>query len=324
MAFLKCVSTYGAEGVPGQYLERNLLCENIADVNGLFGEASTLVASDLNGTCPSVCVGDVFNVFVKNRDNDTFRPEDKYNKFHPEFVDNWEPTNMRLTCVYVKRDEHSDKLDYALFIPHAKSKIVQPIITSADEDLTLEYNNSPFISVYVVNIGARTGAGDTVTVNGVDFDFKNQDPFKYTICGVVPKANKELVVSKSNDASDLLFCAVSDTNSSDVPVAGDVVTYSKYGDLQQAEDFLTILPYDISPKGVRIDIYPHDETKEFDAKPIFQLKITDNGKTTICDDILAGIYKPIVVPTGGHKIILIVKTVADEQVPATVKVSFYI
>lgn len=322
MAFLKCVSTYGAEGVPGQYLERNLLCENIADVNGLFGEASTLVASDLNGTCPSVCVGDVFNVFVENRDNDTFRLED--NKFRPELVDSWEPTNMRLTCVYVKRDEHSDKLNYALFIPHAKSKIVQPVIPSGDEAVILSYNNSPFISTYVVNIGTRTDGAETVTVNDEVFDFKNKDPFKYIICSVAEKAEKTLTVSKSSDNSNLLFCAVSDTNSSDIPVAGDVVTYSKYGDLQQAEDFLTILPYDISPKGVRIDIYPYDETKEFDRKPIFQLKITDNGKTTICDDILAGIYKPIVVPTGGHKIILIVKTVADEQVPATVKVSFYI
>lgn len=324
MAFLKCVSTYGAEGVPGQYLERNLLCGNIADVNGLFGEASTLVASDLNGTCPSVCVGDVFNVFVENRDNDTFRPESKDNKFRPEFVDTWEPTNMRLTCVYVKRDEHSDKLDYALFIPHAKSKIVQPIIPSEDEDFTLEYNNSPFISVYVVNIGARTGAGDTVTVNGVDFDFKNQDPFKYTICGVAPKANKELVVSKSNANSDLLFCAVSDTNSSDIPVAGDVVTFSKFVDVNQPDAFLEILPYDISPKGVRIDVYPYDETKEFDAKPVFQLKITDNGKTTICDDIIAGVYKPIAVATGGHKIILIIKEAYEEQCLVTVKVSFYI
>lgn len=322
MAFLKCVSTYGAEGVPGQYLERNLLCENIADVNGLFGEDSTLVASDLNGTCPSVCVGDVFNVFVKNRDNDTFRLED--NKFRPEFVDSWEPTNTRLTCVYVKRDEHSDKLNYALFIPHAKSKIVQPVIPSGDEAVTLSYNNSPFISTYVVNIGTRTDGAETVTVNDEVFDFKNKDPFKYIICSVAEKANKTLTVSKLSENSDLLFCAVSDTNSSDIPVVGDVVTYSKYGDLQQAEDFLTILPYDISPKGVRIDIYPYDETKGFDRKPIFQLKTTDNGKTTICDDILAGIYKPIVVPTGGHKIILIVKTVADEQIPATVKVSFYI
>jgi hypothetical protein len=322
MAFLKCVSTYGAEGVPGQYLERNLLCDNIADVNGLFGDDSSLVASDLNGTCPSVCVGDVFNVFVKNRDNETFRLED--NKFRPEFVDNWEPTNMRLTCVYVKRDEHSDKLNYALFIPHAKSKIVQPVIPSGDEDAVLTYNNSLFISTYVVNIGARTDGAETVTVNDAVFDFKNQDPFKYIICSVAEKANKTLTVSKSGEGSKLLFCAVSDTNSSDVPVAGDVVTYSKYGDLQQAEDFLTVLPYDISPKGVRIDIYPYDETKNFDAKPVFQLKITDNGKTTICDNILAGIYKPILVPTGGHKIVLIEKTVADEQIPATVKVSFYI
>jgi hypothetical protein len=322
MAFLKCVSTYGAEGVPGQYLERNLLCDNIADVNGLFGDDSSLVASDLNGTCPSVCVGDVFNVFVKNRDNDTFRLED--NKFRPEFVDSWEPTNMRLTCVYVKRDEHSDKLNYALFIPHAKSKIVQPVIPSGDEAVTLSYNNSLFISTYVVNIGARTDGAETVTVNDAVFDFKNQDPFKYIICSVAEKANKTLTVSKLSEDSDLLFCAVSDTNSSDVPVAGDVVTYSKYGDLQQAEDFLTVLPYDISPKGVRIDIYPYDETKNFDAKPVFQLKITDNGKTTICDNILAGIYKPILVPTGGHKIVLIEKTVADEQIPATVKVFFYI
>lgn len=322
MAFLKCVSTYGAEGVPGQYLERNLLCDDIADVNGLFGNDSTLVTSDLNGTCPSVCVGDVFNVFVKNRDNDTFRLED--NKFRPELVDSWEPTNMRLTCVYVKRDEHSDKLNYALFIPHAKSKIVQPVIPSGDEDVVLTYNNSLFISTYVVNIGARTDGAETVTVNDAVFDFKNQDPFKYIICSVAEKANKTLTVSKLSENSKLLFCAVSDTNSSDVPVAGDVVTYSKYGDLQQAEDFLTVLPYDISPKGVRIDIYPYDETKNFDAKPVFQLKITDNGKTTICDDILAGIYKPIVVPTGGHKIVLIEKAVVDEQITATVKVSFYI
>lgn len=322
MAFLKCVSAYGAEGFPGQYLERNLLCDTIGDVNGLIGDAENLVQSDLGGVCPSVCVGDVFNVFVKNRDNDTFYHTD--NKFRPEIVENWEPTNMRITCVYVERNAYSDKLNYALFIPHSKSKIVQPLALSGDKTGTLTYNNSPFVSVYVVNVGARTGGAETATINDVVFNFANKDKFKYISCSVTQKEDKSLTVKKSNNASNFLFCAIADTSSNDVSVVGDVVTFSKFLDLQQADDFLEILPYDISPKGVYVDIYPYDETKLFNAKPIFQLKITDNAKTTICDDILAKTYKQILVPTNGHKIVLIMKTAADEQILATVKMSFYI
>lgn len=322
MAFLKCVSAYGAEGVPGQYLERNLLCDAIADVNGLFGNAANLVQSDLNGTCPSVCVGDVFNIFVKNRDNDTFRLTD--NKFRPELVENWEPTNMRITCVYVERDEYSDKLNYALFIPHSKSKIIQPLVISGDKTGTLPYNNSPFISVYAVNIGARTGGAETVTVNDAVFDFKNLDKFKYIICSVTQKADKSLAVSKSNNASNLLFCAVADAHSSYVPVAGDVVTFTKFCDVNQPDSVLEILPHDISPKGVYIDVYPSNETKDISVKPVFKLDITDNVPTTICDDILARKYKPIAIATGGHKIVLKLKTAYGEELPAAVKVSLYV
>jgi hypothetical protein len=321
MAFLKCVSAYGAEGVPGQYLERNLLCDTIGDINGLFGANNTLVKSDLNGTCPSVCVGDVFNVFVKNRDNDTFRSAD--NKFRPELVDNWETTNMRLTCVYVKRDEYSDKLDYALFIPHAKGKIIQPLIASGDKPGILPYNNSLFSSVYVVNVGANSGGGDTVSVNGVNFDFKNKEKFKYIICSVKQANDHGLTVTKSNINSDLLFCAVVDTKSDAIPVAGDVVVYDITGDLKQPDDFVEILPYAISPKGVLVEIYPYDETKDFSAKPIFQLKMTDNDKTVICDDVLAGKYKPITKEVVGHHVFFLMKTAHDDQCLATVRVHLY-
>lgn len=319
MAFLKCVSTYGAEGVPGQYLERNLLCDTITDVNGLIAGGS-FVQSDLNGVCPSVCVGDVFNIFVK-RDNDTFRSAD--NKFRPELIENWEITNMRLTCVFVKRDEHSDKLLYALFVPHAKSKIVQPIVTEGNDDGVLPYNNSLFASVYVVNVGATTGGGDTVTVNGVEFDFKNKAKFKYIVCSVTQSNNKSLTVSKSNEDDDLLFCAVVDTGLSDASGAGSVVTYDLNGDLSQADDFFAILPYDISPSGVLVEIYPYDETKVFDAKPVCKLTLTDDDKTVICDDILANQFKPITEPTNGHKIAFGIKTVYEENVLATVRVFLY-
>lgn len=321
MAFLKCVSAYGAEGVPGQYLERNLLCDTIDDINGLLGDGATLAQSDLDGVCPSVCVGDVFNVFIKSRDNDTFRSED--NKFRPELVDNWEPTNMRLTCVYVKRDEYSDKLDYALFIPHAKSKIIQPLVTSGNKTGTLPYNNSLFIGAYVINLGARTGGGDTVTINDVNFDFKNKDKFKYIFCGVTQRDDKSFTARKSNDNSELLFCAIVDTDLNSAPFDGSVVTYDISGDLSQGDDFLKILPYDISPKGVLVEIYPYDETKLFNEKPVFQLKITNNAKKVICDDIMAGVYKPITEDTDGHKIVFVLKTAYEENLVTTIRVFLY-
>lgn len=319
MAFLKCVSTYGAEGHPGQYLERNLLCDAIADVNGLI-VGDSLSKSNLNGVCPSVCVGDVFNVFVK-RDNDTFRSAD--NKFRPELVENWEFTNMRLTCVYVERDEHSDKLNYALFIPHAKNKIIQPLIASGDKPGVLPYNNSLFSSVYVVNVGVTSGGGDTVAVNGVNSDFKNKEKFKYIICGVKQVLGNGLTVTKSNNASDLLFCAVVDTKSDAVPTASDDVVFDVSGDLTQVDDFIEVLPYTISPKGVLIEIYPYDESKLFNEKPVFQLKKTDDEKTVICDDILAGIYKPITVVTEGHRVVFVMKTAYGESLLATVRVHLY-
>lgn len=318
MAFLKCVSTYGAEGHPGQYLERNLLCDKIADVNELVAGGS-LVKSNLNGVCPSVCVGDVFNVFVK-RDNDTFRSAD--NKFRPELIENWEITNMRLTCVYVERDGYSDKLLYALFIPHAKSKIIQPLVIKGAEAGNLPYNNSLFASVYVVNIGETTGGGDTVNVNGVAFDFKNKEKFKYILCSVTQSNNKSLAVSKSNENAVLLFCAVVDADL-DVSSASSVATYDVNGDLSQGDDFFTILPYDISPSGVLVEIYPYDETKLFNVKPVFKLTLTDNDKTVICDGILANKFKPITEATNGHKIAFGIKTVYDESVLATVRVFLY-
>jgi len=320
MAFLKCVSAYGAEGVPGQYLERNLLCDTIADVNGLFN-ADNLVKSNLNGTCPSVCVGDVFNVFVKNRDNDTFRLTD--NKFRPELIDNWEPTNMRLTCVYVERDEYSDKLNYALFIPHEKSKIVQPIVVSGDKTGNLPYNNSLFSSVYVVNIGARTAGEDTVTINDVNFDFKNKDKFKYILCSVTQKADKSLEVKKSNNDSDLLFCAVVDTGLNSIPVENSVVTYDISGNISQPDEFFVVLPFSISPKGVFIEIYVYDETAVLDEKPVFQLVKTNEGKDVICDNILVRKFKPVTVPTEGHSVTLVMKTKSDTNTGATVRVFLY-
>lgn len=320
MAFLKCVSAYGAEGVPGQYLERNLLCDAIADVNGLFN-ADNLVKSNLNGTCPSVCVGDVFNVFVKNRDNDTFRLTD--NKFRPELVDNWEPTNMRLTCVYVERDEYSDKLNYALFIPHEKSKIVQPIVVSGDKTGNLPYNNSLFSSVYVVNIGAITGGGDTVSINDVDFDFKNKEKFKYILCGVTQKVDKSLEVKKSNNDSDLLFCAVVDTDLDSIPPANSVVTFDISGNITQADHFLEVLPFKGSPKGVFIEMYVYNEAAAFNEKPVFQLKKTDDDKNVICDDILIRKYKPITVDTDGHNVVFVMKTAHDTDTIGTVRVFLY-
>jgi hypothetical protein len=319
MAFLKCVSTYGAEGHPGQYLERNLLCDKIADVNGLIAGGS-LVKSNLNGVCPSVCVGDVFNVFVK-RDNDTFRSAD--NKFRPELIENWEITNMRLTCVYVERDGYSDKLLYALFIPHAKSKIIQPLVIKGDETRKLPYNNSLFASVYVVNIGETTGGGDTVSVNNVDFDFKNKEKFKYILCSVTQSGDKSLEVSKSNNNAVLLFCAVVDTGLSDASSACSVVTHVINGDISQADEFFTILPYDISPSGVLVELYPYDENKLFNAKPVFKLTLTNNEKTVICDNILANKFKPINIATDGHKIAFGIKTVYEESIIATVRVFLY-
>lgn len=320
MAFLKCVSAYGAEGVPGQYLERNLLCDTIDDVNELIA-GNDFIPSTLDGVCPSVCVGDVFNVFVKSRDNDTFRSED--NKFRPELVDDWEPTNMRLTCVYVKRDEHSDKLNYALFIPHTKSKIIQPLVVSGGNPGTLPYNNALFSRVYVVNVGTRSGAGDTVNVNGVNFDFKNQDPFKYITCGVTQANDYSLTVNKSNVNSDLLFCAVVDTSLDLVPTAGDVVVFDVDGEANQVDDFFKLLPYDISPKGVLIKVYSYDETKNVLAKPVFQLVLSNVGNTVICDDITSGVYKPITVDTDGHSVALNMKTAHDSGFAIVARVYLY-
>ena len=320
MAFLKCVSTYGAEGHPGQYLERNLLCDAIADVNGLITE-NNLVPSGLNGVCPSVCVGDVFNVFVK-RDNDTFRSAD--NKFRPELIENWEITNMRLTCVYVERDEYSDKLLYALFIPHEKSKIIKPLVTEGNKTSTLPYNNSLFTSVYVVNIGGTTGGGDTVKINNVDFDFKNKEKFKYILCGVSQLEDKSLAVSKLNNNNKLLFCAVVDTSFNNVPIKGSVINYDITGDISQADDFLTILPYYISPKGVYFDIFPYNETKLFNLKPVFQLVLTNNEHDVLCDNILVRKFNPITVNTDGHKIALVLKTVYEENLIATIRIQLYV
>ena len=320
MAFLKCVSAYGAEGCPGQYLERNLLCETIDDANELFGDDNTLVTSDLDGVCPSVCIGDVFNVFV-SRDNDTFRSED--NKFRPELVDNWEATNLRLTCVYVKRDEYSDKLDYALFIPHAKSKIIQPIIAPTGKAGHLPYNNSLFTGVYAVNVGGRTGGGDRISINNEVSNFNNLDPFKYIFRGVKQTADKDLTVVKSNDDGDVLFCAVADTCSTDAPVVGDVVTYDIRGDIQQPDSFITILPFNFQPKGVRVDIYPYDESKVFNEKPVFKLTLTDDDKTVIGDNILAGVLTPIDTDVGAHKIVFLMKTAYGEALLATVRVSLF-
>lgn len=294
--FLNCFSTDGANGIAGFFRRRNILCETNAK-DTLFSESHAIPGA-LNNVCPVVNTGDIFDVYTTENKTESIGDF----KFKPENQATWGDTQTSFTCVYTKKNEHSDRLEKSICIPHLRNQFVVFKRSDNDEEVSFNFStpttivSAGFCSITgrveddtIFEVGIKPGADTVARKNATtteNYTFAHTDiPLSLpgiTECNLCLTLNGDLV-----GVDGVFYCVCGGAGTGSASVEGETFTFGQMITLSQADTALMVSSkgFDRAIDTITINVQPVDNTNVA-AKPKFGIKFL--GRPALDEGVTSG------------------------------------